>query len=269
MARKLPGLARILGGDQAAAGDAGGSSEPVQLIGVLHAMDRAGVRTSLVVLQEEVAEFFRLAGEHPGRLYGLAYFDPFRPAESLERLRALCERHPPSLAGVHTAVPEDGPDPRDRALLPLYEYCLMRGLPIQFRLSRPLGSGQDAGSMALAVLASSYPALKIVCLGGDASPLTKRPRVLRQLSNLFFEAGGLGEDDTARAASELRSVVGSRRLLFGSGWPVGQPSYPGRVAALRRFFWWQRQHIAWRTARRIYGPRILGGRPAPVRSISE
>ncbi len=265
MARKLPGLIRILGDAPTGTGEAGGSSEADGLTALIAVMDRAGVLTSLVVLQEGVADFLRLAAAHPGRLSGLAYFDLLQPRDSLERVRALCEAHPTWIAGIHTVVPTDGPDPRDRALAPLYGYCLARALPIQFRVGGGNDSGQDAHIMALAVLASCYPALKVICLGG--SPQTERTRVLRTPPNLFFEAGGVtkavGKEGTARDASDLRGVVGSRRLLFGSGWPVGRAAYPARVAALRRFFWWQRQHVAWRTAARIYGPRILGGRPTP------
>jgi predicted TIM-barrel fold metal-dependent hydrolase len=265
MARKLPGLTRILGDAPADAGEAGGPSEAEGLTALIAAMDRAGVLSSLVVLQEEVADFLRLAAEHPGRLSGLAHFDLLQPRDSLERVRALCEAHPTWIAGIHAVVPTDGPDPRDRALAPLYGYCLARALPIQFRVGGGSDSGQDARIMALAVLASCYPALQVICLGG--SPQAERLRVLHTPPNLFFEAGGvtqgIGKDGAAQDPSDLRGGVGSRRLLFGSGWPVGRAAYPARVAALRRFPWWQRQHVAWRTAARIYGPRILEGRPTP------
>ncbi len=258
LARMLPGLRRGPGENPAGAG---GAREADRLTALIDAMDRAGVLASLVVLQDEVADFLRLAAAHPGRLAGLAYFDLLRLRDSLERVRAMCEAHPAHLVGIHAVVPDEGPDPRDRVLVPLYEYCLMRQLPMQFRLGGDACPDRGSRLMALAVLASCYPALRIVCLGAGRSPETERALSRRPLPNLFFAAGGFGQEDPVQDTPDLRGVAGSRRLLFASGWPLGQAPYPARVAALRRFSLWQRQHVAWRTAVRVYGPQILEARP--------
>src|SRR5512136_2053316 len=90
-------------------------------------MDRALVTTSLVVLQEETAEYFRLAARHPGRLYGVAYYDSRSPRQGLERLQSLCDGHSALILGVVTAFPYFRQDPRLKDFVPLYEYCMRRG----------------------------------------------------------------------------------------------------------------------------------------------
>jgi len=55
----------------------------------------------------------------------------------------------------------------------------------------------------------------------------------------------------------LLRATGSRKLLFGSDRRGREASYFERVEAVRRLPWWQRRNVAWRTAVRVYGPRIL------------
>jgi predicted TIM-barrel fold metal-dependent hydrolase len=89
------------------------------------------------------------------------------------------------------------------------------------------------------------------------------PEILRSFSNLFFQVDGLGRADPNgnQAVGELRSLVrtvGSHRLMFGSGWPGTQPDYLRRLETIRRLPWWRRRDVCWRTAARVYGPRIVG-----------
>lgn len=265
LSRKLPRLFSHL--DRVLpAGDAlRHRSEAAKLSDLIEDMDRARVTISLVILHQEPAEFFRLAAGHPGRLYGLAYYDSLSPRQGLEQVRSLCEDHPDLILGVTTAFPYFDQDPRLRDFAPLYEYCLQRDLPVQFHPGGDPGAGEARGPMAIGVLARTYPRLKLVCLHAGARWQGEMPGWLRGFPNLFLQVEALHDseaegDGEPRSLRALLRAFGSRRLMFGSDWWGRTEHYFHRVEAARRLPWWQRQDVAWRTAVRVYGPRILGNR---------
>ena len=263
LARKLPRLSERLGGGLPEAGPDLPRGEAAKLSDLIEDMDRARVTSSLVVLHEEPAEFFRLATEHPGRLYGLAYYDSLSPRQGLERVRSLCEDHPDLILGVTTAFPCFDLDPRMNDFAPLYEYCLQRDLPVQFHPGGEPGAGEARGPMAIGVLARTYPRLKMVCLHAGGRWHGEMPGLLRRFPNLFLEVEALQHaelegDGEPRALRALLRAAGSGRLMFGGDWRGRMEHYFQRVEVVRRLPWWQRQNVAWRTAVRVYGPRILG-----------
>jgi predicted TIM-barrel fold metal-dependent hydrolase len=249
LSRKVPGPFRHARVAPATAGQRPEETEAAKLSDLLEDMDRARVAASLVVLHEETDEFFRLAAQHPRRLFGLAYYDSLSPRRGLERVQALCGEHPAQILRVMTAMPRFGQDPRLRDFTPLYEYYGERRLPIQFR-----GGGDTTGEeadrpMGFAVLARTYLRLTVICRytgcwRGETLAL------LRRLPNLFLQVDGLSVHALLRAA-------GGHKLLFGSDWQGREGRYFERVEAVRRLPWWQRQDVGWRTAVRVYGPRIL------------
>lgn len=255
LSRKLPGLFRHACGAPVTAGRHPEGPEGARLPDLIEDMDRAHVTASLVVLHEETDEFLRLAAQHPGRLFGLAYYDSLSPREGLERVQALWNDHPSLILGVTTAMPHFRQDPRLRDFAPLYEYCGERGLPIQFH-----GEGDPTGEeprqpLAFAVLARTYPRLTVVCRHtGDwrAEALEH----LHRFPNLFLQVDGL-------SLHPLLQRAGSRKLLFGSDWRGREARYFQCVEAVRRLSWRHRRNVGWRTAVRVYGPRILR---APSRS---
>jgi predicted TIM-barrel fold metal-dependent hydrolase len=208
-----------------------------KLSDLIEDMDGAGVTASLVVLHEETDEFFHLAAQHPGRLLGLAYYDSLSPRRGLERVQALYHDHPALVLGVTTAMPWFRQDPRLRDFVPLYEFCEERGLPVQFH------GGNDPAEaaprpMAFAVLARSYPRLKVVCQYLAGWPGEARA-LLARFPNLFLQVDGLSPHALLRA-------TGSRKMLFGSDWRGREARYFERVEAVRRLPWWQRQDVGWR-----------------------
>ncbi len=265
LARKLPRLSERLGGGLPEAGPDLPRGEAAKLSDLIEDMDRARVTSSLVVLHEEPAEFFRLATEHPGRLYGLAYYDSLSPRQGLEQVRSLCEDHPDLILGVTTAFPCFDLDPRMNDFAPLYEYCLQRDLPVQFHPGGEPGAGEARGPMAIGVLARTYPRLKMVCLHAGGRWHGEMPGWLRRFPNLFLQVEALQHaelegDGEPRALRALLRAAGSGRVMYGSDWRGRMEHYFQRVEVMRRLPWWQRQDVAWRTAVRVYGPRILGNR---------
>jgi predicted TIM-barrel fold metal-dependent hydrolase len=222
---------------------------PASLSGLIEDMDRAGVTASLVAIREETAEFSRLAGQHPGRLFGLAYYDSLAPSRGLARVQALCHDQPGLIVGVATAMPRFGQDPRLREFAPLYQFCMERDLPVQFHGGNDPGGEEAVRPTAFAVLARTYPRLKVIYRSsrdwhGEA------PTLLHRVPNLFVQADG-------PSVPSLLLAVDSRRLLFGSHRQGRDAAYFEDVKVVRRLPWRARHDVGWRTAVRLYGPRLL------------
>ena len=220
-----------------------------KLSDLIEDMDRARVTAGLMVFHEEADAFFRFAAEHPGRLYGLAYYDSLSPCRGLEQVQRLWNRSPELVLGVATAMARFGQDPRLREFVPLYEFCAEKGLPVQFWTGNDPTGQLAARPMALAVLARSYPRLKLVCqYGRNWHP--EALALLKRFENLSLQVDGL-------SLQAMLRMIQSRRLLFGGDWRSRQDGYLERVGAVRRLPWWQRRNVGWRTAVRVYGSRIL------------
>ena len=255
--RKAPDPARPMGGAPATAGQPAEEAKDARLADVIADMERARVDASLVVLHEETDDFSRLAAQHPGRLFGLAHYDSLSPRRGLERVRGLCNDHPDLILGVTSAMPRFGQDPRLREYVPLYEFCIERDLPVQFDAAQDATGEPAAPPVAFGVLAKTYPRLKVVCRH-TRSWCGEALAFLHRFPNLFLQVDGLSLHSLLRAA-------GSRKLVFGSDWRGREASYFERVEAVRRLPWRHRQNVGWRTAVRVYGPRLLS-RPAPFDS---
>ena len=91
--------------------------------------------------------------------------------------------------------------------------------------------------------------MKVVC-----QYLRSWPRealaLLNRFANVFLQVDGASLDILLRG-------TGSRKLLFGSHWQRQDPGYFERIEAVRHLPWWQRRNVSWRTAVRVYGPRIV------------
>ncbi len=223
--------------------------EEARLSDLIEDMDRARVTASLVVLHEEVDESLHLARRHSGRLFGLAYFESRAPRQGLERVQGLFNEHADLVLGVTTAMPCFGQDPRLKDFVPLYEFCVEQHVPIQFYVGRDSTAAEACLPMAIAVLARSYPRMKVVCQYRRSWP-QEALALLNRFANVFLQVDGASLHILLRGTD-------SRKLLFGSEWQGRDPGYFERIEAVRRLPWWQRRNVSWRTAVRVYGPRIV------------
>jgi predicted TIM-barrel fold metal-dependent hydrolase len=223
--------------------------EDARLSDLIEDMDRARVTASLVVLHEKVDELLRLARQHSGRLFGSAYFESRSPREGLERVQGLFNEHPELILGITTAMPRFGQDPRLRDFVPLYEFCVERLLPVQFYAGSDSTEENASLPMALAVLARSYPRLKVVCQYQRSWP-REALALFNRFANVFLQVDGV-------SLHTLLCATDSRKLLFGSDWRGREPGYFERIEAVRRLPWRQRRNVSWRTAIRVYGPRMF------------
>jgi predicted TIM-barrel fold metal-dependent hydrolase len=244
-----------------------GSGTQVQagrLAGVVEAMNRVGVRTTCVVLRQEIEEFLRLRVRHPGRLVGLAHYDSLQPERGLEAVRALCEGHTEAFVGVATAFACFGQDPRLKVFAPLYEYCAQHGLPVLLRAEGGPRAKMSPRSAAFGVLATVYPRLRIVCLHDGAAELAGTADLLGRFPNLFLATNGDRGSEGASPGelpnlAALVRAVGSRQIMFASGGQAAAVSAHRSPEALSGVPWRHRANVSWRTAVRVFGPRLLAG----------
>jgi predicted TIM-barrel fold metal-dependent hydrolase len=242
--------------------DSGTQGEAGGLDGVVEAMNRVGVRTTCVVLHQEVEEFLRLRAQHPGRLVGWAHYDSLQPERGLDAARALCEEHAEAFVGVATAFACYGQDPRLKVFAPLYEYCVQHGLPVLLRAEGGPQAEMSPRPAAFGVLATVYPRLRIVCLHDGAAELAGTAGLLARFPNLFLATNGGRESDAASSGelpdlAALVRAVGSRQIMFASGGRVVVVSTDRSLAALSGVPWRHRANVSWRTAVRMFGPRLL------------
>ena len=236
--------------------------EESRLSNLLEDMNRARVAVSLVVLSEETGEFLRLAGQYPNRLFALASYDPLSPRQGLDRIQELRAAHPILIVGVTAAISGVHQDPRLKDFAPLYEYCMQYDLPIQFCPDGSSAGGRSVQPTAFAVLARTYPRLRVVCRYAETWD-ENAMEYLRRFPNLFLQVAGLPQterNEIPRILQTLLRRVGSRKMLFASDWRGRDPTYFQQVETLRRLPWWQRCNVGWRTTVRVYGPRISGAR---------
>jgi predicted TIM-barrel fold metal-dependent hydrolase len=246
------------------AADSGTQVEAGRLAGMVGAMDRVGVRITCVVLRQEVEEFLRLRARHPGRLVGWAHYDSLQPERGLDAVQALCEGHAEAFVGVATAFACFGQDPRLKVFAPLYEYCVHRGLPVLLRAEGGPHAEMSPRPTAFGVLATVYPRLKLVCLTDGAIELTGTAGLLARFPNLFLATSGGRESDGASPdelpdLAALIRAVGSRQIMFASGGQVVAISADRSPEALSGVPWRHRANVSWRTAVRVFGPRLLAG----------
>lgn len=247
-----------LQGSSAGGSPDGGPSVQSGLSDLLADMDRARVGTSFVALSDATEEFLRLARLYPNRLFGLAPYDPFSPRQGLDRICELCASHPTLIAGVTFTIPSPDQDPRRNEFTPLYEYCMRHDLPIQFCSDGSSAEGRLVRPSAFAVLARTFPPLKVVYQYAGSWD-ENATEYLHSLPNLFLQVAALPQtkpDGSPGTLQALLREVSSRKIVFASDWRGRHPVYFERVEGVRRLPFWYRRNIGWRTAARVYGPRI-------------
>lgn len=269
--QKLPVLFDRLDGTLPTFRQQTGERSGSPLADLLAEMDAAGVAASLVLIQADTADFFRLARAHPGRLFGLALYDSLHPAEGLEQIRALQAEGPPLLRGVATAYPFFRQDPRAREFAPLYEFCQGQGLPVQFHPGGDRGMRAGGQPAVLGELAAAYPRLSLVCLHAGGPAHRELPALLRAYPNLYAEVEGLQDSELADGRRpailhELLRHTPGGRLMFGSDWSARDGSYADRVRTVRALSAAHRADVCWRTAATLYGLRLRphGGAVRPL-----
>ncbi len=198
------------------------------------AMDAAGVELGLLTAWHSPREGEMISNEevagwvaaHPGRFAGLAAVPLDRPMEGVRELRRCVTEH--GFVGLRMLPWLWEVPPTDRRFYPLYAACVELGVPFctQVGHTGPLRPSEPGRPIPyIDQIAIDFPELTIV--GGHVGyPWTEEMvAVARKHENVYIDTSAY---TSRRLPSELvaymRTESGSRKVLFGSNFPMIQPA---------------------------------------------
>jgi predicted TIM-barrel fold metal-dependent hydrolase len=211
----------------------GGETPQMGIDVTLEAMDAAGVDVAVLsawhgprgalISNDEVAAHIE---GHPDRFVGLASVDLARPMDAVRELRARVEQ---GFKGLRLLPWLWEVPPTDRRFYPLYAACVELGVPFctQVGHTGPLKPSEVGRPIPyIDQVAIDFPELVIV--GGHIGyPWTEEMvAVCRKHEHVYIDTSAY---TVARYPPELvrymQSGSGSRKVLFGSNWPMIAPEH--------------------------------------------
>lgn len=197
---------------------------------VIAAMDEAGVETVLATdllawSYERQARFAKdmteviadLTKKYPGRIYGLADYDPFNIRESLRKLEAdIKERN---YKGVYIHI--YGYDiPLDhRKMYPLYARCEELGVPVQMQTGHVLEAmpSEHGRPISLDRIACDFPGLTIIGTHTGWPWVEELIAIAIKWPNVYISISAwLPRYISPALINFMKSRLGQRKVLFGS-----------------------------------------------------
>ncbi len=167
------------------------------------------------------AEWIR---KDPERLIAFASINPTDEGKAIDELKFARDQ---GFKGVGEILPGvQGFSMQDRSWLKVVEFAVNEGWPINFHVSDPVSEPQ-IGNIPTPFedflwLADNYPELKIILAHfGGLLPFHELNKYYRKISsNIYYDlaAGPLLYD--SETLSAVVQIVGSRKLLFGSDYPL-------------------------------------------------
>ncbi|MBT8463921.1 MAG: amidohydrolase [Deltaproteobacteria bacterium] len=203
---------------------------PVEL--TLAALDTAGVNRALtsawwgphgpLLSNDEVA---RTVSEHPDRFVGVGSVDLHRPMDAVRELRRCVTEL--GFVGVRQLPWLWGLPPNDRRYYPIYAECVELGVPFCLQVGhagplRPSDPGRPIPY--LDEVACEFPELRIV--GGHIGyPWTEEMVSLAtKYENVYIDTSAYTPERYPEALVRFMKGPGRRKVLFGSNFPMIQPS---------------------------------------------
>lgn len=197
---------------------------------LIKAMDDAGVETVLAtdllawsyMRQERFAldmteAITKLSKQYPGRIYGLADYDPFHIRESLEKLDADIKER--GYKGVYVHI--YGYDiPLDhKKMYPLYARCEQLGVPVQMQVGHVLEAmpSEHGHPMVLDRIACDFPKLTLVGTHTGWPWVDEMLAVTTKWPNVFLNVSAwLPKYFSPALVGFMKSRTGAQKVLFGS-----------------------------------------------------
>lgn len=208
--------------------------DEVPIEATIAAMDAAGVERGLLtawhspkdgamISNDEVAAW---VAAHPTRLSGVAAVDLDRPMEAVRELRR-CVRELGFVALRMLPWLWEVP-PTDRRFYPLYAACVELGVPFctQVGHTGPLRPSEPGRPIPyIDQIAIDFPELTVVC-GHVGYPWTEEMvAVARKHERVHIDTSAYTTRRLpAELVSYLRTDSGSRKVMFGSNWPMIAPA---------------------------------------------
>jgi len=210
---------------EAAWGDGFDSAE--DLIG---AMDAAGVGAVLATdllawsytrherfARDMTGRIEEIAEQYPGRVYGLADYDPQDIGGSLDKLERDLDTGAFKGLYIHTYGFDIGLD--DRKMYPLYAYCQSRGVPVTMQIGHVLEAmpSEHGRPMQLDRIACDFPKLVMVGTHTGWPWVSEALAVCMKWPNVYLSASAwLPKYMDPAFLRYMGSRTGSTKVMFGT-----------------------------------------------------
>jgi predicted TIM-barrel fold metal-dependent hydrolase len=224
-------------------------------------MDEAGIDHAVIMGQRAATrwgnasneDIAQLVADHPGRFTGFAGIDA--SSDALEEARRACDGL--GLSGI-ALVPgwSDPPvvDDDDR-LMPLYEWCAERGIPVSVTASHFIGPDMlHAHPVHIQRVALAFPELKLIVAHGGWPWTTAAVALAMRSTNVYLMPDFylyLPHMPGARDYVDAANGFLKHRMLYSSCYPSN--SLRNALAHLGKLSLSDdaREHLVWRNARRL------------------
>lgn len=197
---------------------------------MIAAMDAAGVQTVLATdllawsyarqqrfALDMTAEIGALTERFPGRVYGLAGYDPFHIRASLEKVeRDVAER---GFKGVYVHIYGFDIPLDHRKMYPLYALCEQLEVPVSMQVGHVLEAmpSEHGRPIQLDRIACDFPQLTLVGTHTGWPWVEEAVAVSRKWPNVYLSTSAWFPSQlSADFLGFLRSRAGSEKVLFGS-----------------------------------------------------
>ncbi len=197
---------------------------------MIAAMDQAGVETILATdllawsytrqtrfAIDTTSEIADLTKRYPGRVYGLADYDPFHITASLDKVDHDCTNLGYKGVYVHIYGYDIGLD--HRKMYPLYAMCEAKGIPVSMQIGHVLEAmpSEHGRPLQLDRIACDFPDLVLVGTHTGWPWVEEALAVITKWPNVYLSTSAwLPKYFSPALRQFMNSKVGSEKILFGS-----------------------------------------------------
>lgn len=197
---------------------------------MIAAMDAAGVETVLATdllawsyarqerfAMDATAEIEALTERYPGRVYGLADYDPFHIQASLKKVEEDCTERGYKGVYIHIYGYDIGLD--SRKMYPLYAMCEGLGIPVSMQIGHVLEAmpSEHGRPLQLDRIACDFPDLVLVGTHTGWPWVEEALAVITKWPNVYLSTSAwLPKYFSPALLQFMKSKVGSEKILFGS-----------------------------------------------------
>jgi len=197
---------------------------------MIAAMDQAGVETILATdllawsyarqtrfAIDTTSEIEALTTKYPGRVYGLADYDPFHIRESLAKVERDCSERGYKGVYIHIYGYDIGLD--HKKMYPLYALCEAKGIPVSMQIGHVLEAmpSEHGRPMQLDRIACDFPELVLVGTHTGWPWVEEALAVITKWPNVYLSTSAwLPKYFNPALRQFMNSHVGSEKILFGS-----------------------------------------------------
>jgi uncharacterized protein len=205
----------------------------------LRKMDRAGIERSLLIavragdlnvrgsFEVPYARVAKVCAKHPDRFSGLAGVDPFRGIAQLKDLdQAVNEL---GFVGAHLYPHWFGLAPDHAKYYPIYARCAELDIPIMMQIGHNLVYSAErrlpsvGRPITLDTVAIDFPTLKLLGIHVGVPWTEEAISMAWKHDNIYLGGDAYAPKHWPKAFVHYANTYGSRKVLFGTDWPVIDP----------------------------------------------